>query len=156
MKGPILTPWYAYLIGPVIMWFLGLVLTFLMSSFMNRGVCKFCMSMSFPPKSWGNLLVIILFPFVCLLVRHVQCCKVWPGPSPFYAGLSEPSGMGGIRRGHCAPPAPPKILADTLTLFELGRQIMNHHSCTPNPPGFSDLPTALICSVLSRQPGWSQ
>ena len=134
MKGPILTPWYAYLIGPVIMWFLGLVLTFLMSSFMNRGVCKFCMSMSFPPKTWGNSLVIILFPFVCLLVRHVQCCKVWLGPSPFYAGLSELGEGGDEGVGWAIAPPPSPDFGSYVNPIRIRGADYAPHIITPSPP----------------------
>ena len=45
--------------------------------------------------------------------------------------------------GACANP-PPQFLAEQLTLSQPGGQIMPTVKCTEYPPGFSDLPTALM------------
>ena len=57
-----------------------------------------------------------------------------------HVGLSEPGGPGGNE------PSSPQILADTVTLFQSGGQIMPntillppHLPPPPPPPGFSDL-----------------
>ena len=50
-------------------------------------------------------------------------------------------------RGAAAPP----VLADQLTLFQTGRQIMTAILLlsTPPPPGFLDLPTALLLNYTT-------